>query len=100
MALPEKVLNHLVEVQRCPLRPLADHLFANTELAVLFELHTHDNKPYIHVNLHKVMAHTEDISFYRFITLLKMYFMFMSDMVEICLEGYEFHQRIYIENGR
>lgn len=29
-----------------------------------------------------------------------MYLMYMSDMVNICLEGYEFHLRIYIEDGR
>lgn len=99
MALPKRFLKHLAEVQRCHLKPLAEHLLANTELGSHCKLHTHDKKPYIYVNLHKLMADREDITFYRFTTLLKMYLMYMSDKVEMCLEGYEFRQCIYIEDG-
>ncbi|KAI5648895.1 hypothetical protein M9H77_34900 [Catharanthus roseus] len=48
MALLERVLKYLAEVQRCPLKPLVERFFANSELASLCELNTHDKKPYIH----------------------------------------------------
>lgn len=93
MASPKRVLKHLAKVQRCPLEPLAEHLFTNTELAYLFELRTHDNKPYLHVDLYKLMAYHKDITSTDYDST-QMHLMYMSDMIEICLEGYEFRHRI------
>lgn len=100
MALSKRGLNRLAEVYRFPLKPLAEHLFANTEPVYLCELHTHEGEEYIHVYLHKLMLFTKGVSFYYFTTLLKMYLMYMSDTVRICLEEYELRQRMYKEEGR
>lgn len=86
--LSERIIKCLAEVEKCSLKPLVNHLFQYWVVLIVYSY-----------RFAQMMCFRKVVSFYRFTTLLKIYLKFMSDTVEICLEKYEFLQRVYIEEG-